>query len=279
MVLRQQLQHFMTLYRNKLGLNKFTAHKFELKHLQVCLKSLDPIFHDYTIIQLTDIHLGQWITPNHLKGIIELVNQEKPDLIALTGDYVSYLIDQYEADLTNCLKNLNPLDASLAVLGNHDHWLGAKKMRSILKNSGVIDISNEVYTIHRENTCLHVVGLDSVMLNKDQLDNVINKIPVEGPAILIVHEPDFADISSSTGRFSLQLSGHSHGGQFIIPFWNNTIIKGPYFKKYPLGKYKVGDMIQYTSRGLGTNVFWFRINCPPEITIIKLKSAEYEDES
>jgi hypothetical protein len=110
------------------------------------------------------------------------------------------------------------------------------------------------------------------MLNKHRLEVVMEKIPEEGPAILLAHEPDFADVSSTTGRFSLQISGHSHGGQFVIPGLG-TIIRGPHFIRYPLGKYQVNNMIQYTSRGLGTNIFWFRINCDPEITIFTLKSG------
>ena len=156
-------------------------------------------------------------------------------------------------------------------MGNHDHWLGAEKIREILKRSNIIDVSNDFHTIfHDEDALLHIAGVDSVMLGLNRLDLVMEKLPKEGPAILLAHEPDFADISSSTGRFSLQISGHSHGGQFIIPGLG-TFIRGPHFLKYPVGKYMVGDMVQYTSRGLGTNVFWLRINCDPEITIFKLK--------
>ena len=150
--------------------------------------------------------------------------------------------------------------------------MGAERIREILKKCNIIDVSNDVYTLKRGKAQLHIAGVDSVMLNKHRLDLVIEKLPEYGPAILLAHEPDFADVSSSTGRFSLQISGHSHGGQFIIPGLG-TLVRGPHFIKYPHGKYKVGEMVQYTSRGLGTNIFWFRINCDPEITIFKLKSS------
>ena len=192
-------------------------------------------------------------------------------MIAITGDFVSYVFDEVAEDLKLSLKNLKPKEVSVATLGNHDHWLGAHKIRGILKKCDIIDVSNDVYTLRRGNAQLHIAGVDSVMLNKHRLDLVMEKLPENGPAILLAHEPDFADISSTTGRFSLQISGHSHGGQFVIPGLG-TIIRGPHFVKYPLGKYKVNDMIQYTSRGLGTNIFWFRINCDPEITIFTLKT-------
>jgi len=105
------------------------------------------------------------------------------------------------------------------------------------------------------------------------LDVVLAKLPPSGPAILLAHEPDFADVSATTGRFSLQISGHSHGGQLIFP-GIGTLVRGPHAKKYPLGRYRIGEMVHYTSRGLGTNVFWIRINCPPEITVFTLASKE-----
>jgi predicted MPP superfamily phosphohydrolase len=282
MEFRQKIQRAMTRYRHKVKNSEFKPSDFELIPVEVIIPNLDPIFHNYRIVNLSDIHLGQWITPHHLEGIIELVNEQKPDMVTITGDFVSYILDEVEEPLEKSLKLLKPRDISLAVLGNHDHWLGAEKIRNILEKCSVNDVSNDVFTLKREingeNAILHVAGVDSVMLDKHRLDLVMEKIPSHGPAILLAHEPDFADISSITGRFGLQISGHSHGGQFIIPGLG-TIVRGPHFIKYPLGKYQVGDMVQYTSRGLGTNVFWFRINCPPEITIFHLKSPEVHDET
>ncbi|MDP3486281.1 MAG: metallophosphoesterase [Methanobacteriaceae archaeon] len=277
----QKIQRAMTRYRGKVGNSEFKASDFELIPVEVIIPDLDPLFHDYRIVNLSDIHLGQWITPHHLEGIVELVNNQNPDMITITGDFVSYILNEVEKPLERLLKLLNPKDISLAVLGNHDHWLGADRIRNILQNCDITDVSNDVFTLKRasadNNAVLHIAGVDSVMLGKHRLDLVMEKIPSEGPAILLAHEPDFADVSSITGRFDLQISGHSHGGQFVIPGLG-TMIRGPHFIKYPLGKYQVGDMIQYTSRGLGTNVFWFRINCPPEITIFHLKSPEVDDE-
>ena len=121
---------------------------------------------------------------------------------------------------------------------------------------------------------LNIAGVDSYTVGADNLDSVLKKLPNQGAAILLAHEPDFAKISSESGRFGLQISGHSHGGQFIIPGTNIAPFRGPKSTRYPVGKYKVKNMIQYTSRGLGTNTFWMRINCKPEITLFHLKSNE-----
>jgi uncharacterized protein len=88
---------------------------------------------------------------------------------------------------------------------------------------------------------------------------------------LLAHEPDYADISAATGRFDLQISGHSHGGQVIIPFIGPLVVPA-YGEKYPLGQYQVGNMIQYTNRGVGTINPAVRFNCRPEITIFTLRA-------
>ena len=119
---------------------------------------------------------------------------------------------------------------------------------------------------------LNLAGVDSCTVCADNLDEVLRKLDEDYPTILLAHEPDFAMESSLTKRIDLQISGHSHGGQFIIPKFETTPFRGPNSTKYPVGLYKVGEMIQYTSKGLGTNSFRIRINCKPEITIITLKT-------
>jgi hypothetical protein len=272
--IKKNIQKKRYQYRGKIRPVKFKKKDFEFKHITVEIPNLEEGFENYKIINLSDLHLGQWLTSKHLKGIINLVNREKPDLLVLTGDYVSYLIDEVEKPLEDCFMGISSEIQTLAVLGNHDHWLGADKIKKILENANIRDISNDVFTITKKTgnkkSVLHIAGVDSYMLNKDRLDIVMKKLPDNGPAILLVHEPDFAKISSKTHRFALQISGHSHGGQIIIPGLK-PIIRGSKSYKYPLGLYKVEDMIQYTNKGLGTNLFWTRINCKPEITIFTLK--------
>ena len=144
-------------------------------------------------------------------------------------------------------------------------------MRQILRESSIIEVGNAVHTLQRSDATLHIAGVDDHWERKDRLDLVLDILPQEGAAILLAHEPDFADISAATGRFDLQLSGHSHGGQVIIPFLGPPML--PWFaRKYPIGLYKVGDMFQYTNRGVGMIPPTVRFNCRPEITVLTLKS-------
>ena len=274
LLLRQKMQIAMSGFRDKLGIHEFDARDFEIVPLNVNIPNLDPVFNGYRIAHISDIHLGQWISAKRIEGVVNLVNKQKPDLVAITGDSVSYVVNEPVLDMLRYLRNLKPNDATVAVLGNHDHWIGAEEIREVMDEIRIIELENDVYTIERGDASLYIAGVDSITLEKHDLDAVLRKLPETGPAILLAHEPDFADVSAATGRFSLQLSGHSHGGQMIIPGLG-TPFRGYKFRKYPLGEYKVGNMVQYTNRGLGTNVFWIRINCPPEITILTLQSSEH----
>ena len=271
MMIRQGFQTFMTQTR---GPTKFKPELFDLVNVNVKINDLPFTFHNYRIINLTDIHLGQWISPEYLNGVADYVNSLNPDMITLTGDYVSYILEGYENDLLDSFKKLKAKDGKFAVLGNHDHWAGAEEIRKILKKSNIVDLSNDVFTIEKDGEKLNISGVDSLTVGADDLDKVLEKLPHDGASILLVHEPDFAKISSKTNRFDLQMSGHSHGGQLVIPGVETTPFRCSYSIKYPVGAYKVNNMIQYTSKGLGTNSFWIRVNCKPEITQFYLKTTK-----
>jgi len=158
------------------------------------------------------------------------------------------------------------------VLGNHDHWSGADAIRGLLRQAGVHELRNTALTLRRGAAQLHIAGVDSYWERQDRLEAVLATLPADGAAVLLAHEPDYADISAASGRFDLQLSGHTHGGQVVIPFLGPPVL--PHLgKKYPAGRYQVGSMIQYTNRGLGVIPPRLRFNCRPEITVITLAAA------
>lgn len=273
MKIRQGIQDAMTY---SLPDKKFHKSKIDLVEIDIELDNLGWNFNNYRVLNLTDIHLGQWINPEYLSELVDYVNTLNVDIITLTGDYFSYNIDDYDESLKESLKKLKAPDGKFGVLGNHDHWMDARKIRNIFEESDIIDLSNDVYEIKKDNDLLNICGVDSCTVCADNLDKVISKMNKDIPSILLAHEPDFAKESSQTNLFDLQISGHSHGGQFIIPKFETTPFRGSNSRKYPVGLYKVGNMTQYTSKGLGTNSFRLRINCKPEITIISLKTNRKE---
>ena len=270
MRIRQEIQESMN---NSLPEKKFRKVNIDVVEVDIELNNLGWDFHNYRILNLTDIHLGQWITPEYLDELIDYVNTLNYDVATLTGDYVSYIIDGYEDTLKDSFKKLKSNDGKFGVLGNHDHWMDADTIREIFTDSGITDLSNDVCVLSKGESKLNLAGIDSCTVCADDLDAVLAKLDDNNPTILLVHEPDFAEESSKTGKIDLEISGHSHGGQFVIPKLETTPLRGPNSTKYPIGHYKIGRMNQYTSKGLGTNSFRIRINCKPEITIITLKNG------
>lgn len=269
MKVRQGIQDAITY---SLPDKKFSENKIEIVEIDIELDNLGWNFNNYRILNLTDIHLGQWINPEYLDELIDYVNTFNVDLVTLTGDYFSYNLYDYDKSLEASFKKLTAKDGKFGVLGNHDHWMSAERIRNIFKAADIVDLSNDVHVLKKGDEHLNLCGVDSCTVCADNLDKVIAKMEKDIPSVLLAHEPDFAKQSSQTGLFDLQISGHSHGGQFIIPKFDTTPFRGPNSTKYPVGLYKVGNMTQYTSKGLGTNSFRIRVNCKPEITIITLKT-------
>ncbi|MGQ0549411.1 MAG: metallophosphoesterase [Armatimonadota bacterium] len=243
----------------------------DITRITLKLRRLSPAFHGYRMAHISDIHIDDWMR-ERLPGIVRLINAQQPDLVAITGDFVTNRPRRYAEDMVAALTPLHGRDAVVAVLGNHDHWTSASTIRTVLKSSGIVEIGNRVHTVRRGEASLHVAGVDDYMVRADRLDRVLERLPVEGAAILLVHEPDFADVSAATTRFDLQISGHSHGGQIRLPMIGAPYLP-PYARKYPMGLYQVGAMYQYTNRGLGMLGPRIRLNCRPEITVLTLQAG------
>ena len=252
------------------------AHKIEpnwiaVTRVNATLPHLAPEFQGLKMVQISDIHADEWMTQQRLEKIVQIINRQQPDLVLITGDFVTRNAERYAPSLVAALSQLAPQEKTFAVLGNHDHWSSAKVIRKVLKESGIIELKNRVYTLHRDNVVLHLAGVDDVWVKKDDLDAVLEQLPENGAAVLLVHEPDFANTSAATGRFDLQLSGHSHGGQVIVPLIGPPRLP-TYGQQYPVDRYQVEKMIQYTNRGVGMVKPRVRFNCRPEITVFTLKA-------
>jgi predicted MPP superfamily phosphohydrolase len=244
----------------------------DVSTLELTLPRLDEAFDGFRLVQISDIHFGTYINRTRLDQAVRLANQLAPDAVAITGDFVSRSPRRFAQDLSASLSLLEAPEGVFAVLGNHDHWTDARAVEEILKSSGIENLNNKVHRVFRADRVLNLAGVDCTYVHQDRLDRVLSALPAEGAAILLAHEPDYADVSASTGRFDLQISGHSHGGQLILPRIGPPVLP-PLAKKYPLGRYQINGMIQYTNRGLGTSHFRLRINCPAEITLLTLRSG------
>ncbi len=223
---------------------------------------------------MSDLHRGPYASEAFIERAAEALMSLSPDLIALTGDFVH----GYNLQGPSVARALRALHAPLgifAVMGNHDHWLDHKAIERALRRQ-FADRSFEVLRnarvrLEARGAPLHIVGVDDVMVGRDDLERALADMPAGQPAILLAHEPDFADTASQRYPFLLQMSGHSHGGQVRLPFVGAPILP-PLGQKYPIGLQRAGNMLVYTSRGLGMIYPPVRFMCPPEVTLITLRA-------
>ncbi len=248
-------------------------YRLRITRLPVLIYDLAPAFDGYRIVQFSDIHMdGTTMTRQQLARIAAAVNAEQPDLIAFTGDFATHEHTFQLEDLIAPLSTLCAPDGVVATLGNHDQNRFAALARYVMSSSNMLDLSNEVHAIQRGDACLYLAGVDSMLWRKARLDLVLEQLPDDAVTILLAHEPDFADISSATNRFALQLSGHSHGGQIRLPLLTKFALP-TYGQRYPGGTKQLNEMVLHVSRGVGTVGLPLRFNCPPEINVITLRSA------
>lgn len=246
----------------------------DVTQVPIKLPRLGGAFAGLRLVQISDIHFGHWMTAERFQKVIERILEQHPDVIAITGDFLhGYRWNSGHprrlAELAEALRPLTMACLTVGVLGNHDHWTDASAVRTMLKDVGVVDLNNTIHTLRHGDDLLHLAGVDDVWEEHDRLGDVLAQLPEDGAAILFAHEPDFADESTATGRFDLQISGHSHGGQVVIPFVGPPVT--PHLaRKYPSGLYRVGEMLLYTNRGVGMGNVSVRFNCRPEITVFSL---------
>jgi predicted MPP superfamily phosphohydrolase len=241
----------------------------DITRMRLQIPRLSPRFQGYRVVHISDLHVDDHTESEYLTKVVRLVNEQEPDLIAFTGDFVTVEAERFVSELTATVKRLEARDGIVAVLGNHDHLAGPDVVNSAIREGGAASLRNQVRTLERGGSFLHLCGVDDVWEGEPRLDHVLARLPRKGAAILLAHAPDFADTSSPTGRFDLQLSGHSHGGQVRLPLIGAPVLPR-YARKYPIGLYRVSDMLLYANRGLGMLPPRVRFLCRPEITVIDL---------
>jgi predicted MPP superfamily phosphohydrolase len=246
--------------------------ELEVTRVTIPLRRLPPRFDGFTIAQLSDMHLGGWMTVEHMLAVAECVNALQPDVIAITGDFVHEFWNMSSVELTHSLSTLRAKEGVIGVLGNHDHRRGAALVAQAIEDAGVTLLFNSHLVLSRDDARLYIAGVDDIWVNRQNLGRALEGIPPESAVVLLAHEPDYADEVATTGRVGLQLSGHTHGGQVRIPGWGAPVL--PWLgKKYDAGLFRVNGMHLYVNRGVGMIPPYVRFNCRPEITLITLASA------
>ncbi|MFZ0732847.1 MAG: metallophosphoesterase [Candidatus Sulfotelmatobacter sp.] len=229
----------------------------------------------FTIALLSDFHYDPYFSIHPIEASIGLVNALKPQLVLLTGDFVSvpFVGDPSKgaADAEPCaaiLKNLKAPHGVWAVMGNHDAFTDPDRVTAALQAQGIRVLANQSTPIESEGARFWLAGVDDVLGKTADLDATLQNVLRSEATVLMVHEPDYAD-RVARHPVDLQLSGHSHGGQVRLPLLPPLYLPD-LGKKYVWGLYQVGGLTLYTNPGLGTVGVPARLNCPPEITLFTI---------
>jgi predicted MPP superfamily phosphohydrolase len=259
---------------------EIARHDLDITHQTISLSRLPPAFHGYRIIQLSDIHLDEFTEPAFLEYIVHRLNALTPDIVLLTGDFITrgsltFIAANHAA--YRCAEILSTIKAPLiyAVLGNHDHAVRASLVINALKGVHIPVLINRNIPIDRNGDRIWLSGVDDPSAGIPNLDRALPEDPGDNLVILMSHGPDYADnvIAHPRGKFvDLMLSGHSHGGQIRLPVVGPLVLP-PWGKKYVEGYFRFNQMQLYVNRGIGTVGLPFRLNCPPEMTVITLQPA------
>jgi predicted MPP superfamily phosphohydrolase len=232
----------------------------------------------FRMAQISDLHYGPYTGEREVRAAMAAVRAARPDLIVLTGDFVTATwIFHYGrrpvSKIVPCAELLSELRAPYgvyAVLGNHDWGTDADTIAGTLSNAGIRVLRNEAVAIERGGARFWLAGVDCATDRAADLDRALAPVPRNEPVILLAHEPDFAD-QAARYPVDVQLSGHSHGGQIVIPGVPGYL--PPLGRKYPRGLYQVGNLRLYVNRGIGVSGAPIRFGAPPEVTVVELQTA------
>jgi uncharacterized protein len=262
---------------------EFERHWIEVVHREIAINGLAPAFDGMTVAQLSDIHLDEFTEPFLLRDAIDQINRSHPDLVLLTGDFVSAQVLSRKLTIDaawQCGKLLSTIECAerYAIFGNHDVWAGEQHVGDALRSHGITMLRNSCLPVERGGKRMWLAGLDDPLDGRPDPDQAIppsiRNIAGE-PVILMCHTPDYVDrlrLHPAGQAVSFVLSGHTHGGQIRLPLIGALHLP-PGGQRYVEGLFQFGKMQLYVNRGIGTVGVPFRFDCRPEITIFTLRAV------
>jgi predicted MPP superfamily phosphohydrolase len=241
--------------------------RFSVNDERIWLDALPNAFHGLRVVQISDIHHGLFLPKEWLSEAVRQANRLNPDIIALTGDFVTYSRRNI-GPAAELLGRLRARYGVYAVLGNHDFRVDADAITLALRRQRIDVLRNRRVTLWFGGESVYLAGVDDYGYGAD-LRRAMRGVPREAATILLAHNPRVIHLASRH-NVSLVLSGHTHGGQVNLPLLGTVYGRSPERLRYKIGWDRMGATQIYVSRGIGTIVLPWRLRCPAEITHLEL---------
>ncbi len=254
-------------------------HFLTVSEADIPLAGLPPALDGLTVMLITDIHTGPFLSEQALLRTFRRLMRLEPDVILLGGD----LTTSHVADFTSCGKAFAALDAPMgvyAVLGNHDHYTeDPPRLGQAIEASGIRLLQNQAVALERNNQSVLLAGIDDLNAGTPDLDAALAEATAlrsaesraGSPVLLLSHNPDIFFEAADKG-VSLVLSGHTHGGQIRLPGLPVLVRMSRYHLDQ--GRYSTSDAELIVSRGLGASGLPLRIGCSPEVGLFRLSRQQ-----
>src|SRR5438045_1268087 len=242
--------------------------RISIEHQEIYLPRLPKALDGFRIVHLSDLHYGPFTDARHLGRAIEAANDLKPDLIALTGDYISQE-RTYAAPCAEVVGRLRARHGVYAVRGNHDHWTDAQLISDLFSAEGIRMLVNEGARIDDRGESFWLAGVDDTMVGLEDLSLSLAGARDEEFKLLLAHNPTILR-RAARAEVDLVLSGHTHGGQVTLRPEKNR--SGRPRRRMLRGLGRRANTQIYVTRGLGTVVLPIRYGCPPEVSLLELRS-------
>jgi predicted MPP superfamily phosphohydrolase len=241
---------------------------YEIVEHTMILPRLSPRLHGLRIVQLTDIHVGNFMKQDKLERYVRVVNNLQPDIVALTGDFIGSS-PHFIPACAAALEKIEAREGVFACLGNHDYWVGARGVAEALEGAGVRVLRNEAQALTLKGAALNIAGVDDPWRGNPDFDRALSMIDANVPTVMLCHQPDLFP-ESVQRAVDLMLSGHYHGGQVTLQFMGMKVSPAHLISEFVEGHYRQGPSQLYVSRGIGITGPPVRLNAPPEITLLHL---------
>lgn len=247
---------------------------FDVSRSDIYIRGLDPAHEGMTVGQLSDLHVGSATPDARIIGAVAAMNELKPDICVLTGDFVTVKSDP--RDLVGELLGELKLQ-TFAVLGNHDHWTHAGEVGSSLEKKGISVLRNQHSTVRIKGADFTVLGVDDTTTKSDDVGETFKGAPARGSRLVLTHTPTGVRKLPAWNDL-LCLSGHTHGGQMHVAGITAAIFRR-FGQPYLRGHYEVNGNQLYVNRGLGFGRGGRhpRIDSEPELALLTLRRAPDDD--